>query len=191
MRRINRPRCPNPKILKSNYKHPENKKALVDASFGKCIYCESKVVHVYYGDVEHLKPKTKYPELMFDWNNLGFVCAKCNGSKGDKYEEDTPYINPYEEEPQDHLIALGALLKHKLGSERGELTIIDIDLNRPELLEKRQAKIDSIQKAIDACMRTNNKRLKKITISTLLEESGESKEYSLFIKNLFRLHELI
>lgn len=191
MRRINRPNCPNPTALSTNYKHEDNKNALKDASHGKCMYCESKVDHIYFGDVEHIKPKTKYPALKFEWTNLGYVCAKCNNSKGDKFEEETHYINPYAEEPKDHLIALGALLKHKNGSERGELTTLDIELNRPELLEKRQARLNDIQKWIDACMRTSNERLKKQALDDLLKEYGEEKEFSLFVESLLKLHELI
>ncbi len=191
MRKISRPNCPNPSALLTNYKHPENKKALSDASFGKCMYCESKVNHVYFGDIEHIKPKNKYRQLEFEWTNLGFVCARCNNTKNDKYDDDTPYINPYDEEPNDHVIAIGALLKHKQGSERGELTIIDIYLNRPELLEKRQAKLQYIGKAIDACMRTSNDTLRRNGLAEILEESKEDKEFSLFVGSLLKLHNLI
>src|SRR5688572_16918774 len=128
MRKINRPDCPNPTALATNYKHPENKVVLINASHGKCMYCESRVDHISYGDIEHIRPKSRYLQLEFDWSNLGYVCSKCNIAKHDKFEEDTPYINPYDEEPEDHLITVGAWLKHKAGSERGQLTIIDVDL---------------------------------------------------------------
>lgn len=191
MRKINRPNCPNPSALLTDYKHPENKKALSDASSGKCMYCESKVNHVYFGDIEHIKPKNKYPQLEFEWTNLGFVCARCNNAKSDKYDENTPHINPYGEEPNNHVIAMGALLKHKQGSERGELTIIEIDLNRPELLEKRQVKLQYIGKAIDACMRASNDTLKRNGLAEILEECKEDKEFSLFVESLLKLHNLI
>ena len=190
MRKINRPDCPNPTALATNYKHDDNKQALITASHGKCMYCESKVTHVYFGDVEHIKPKTKYPTLEFEWTNLGFVCAKCNNAKSDRFDEATPYVNPYEEEPKDHLIALGAMLMHKNGSERGELTTTDIELNRPDLVEKRQEKLNNIQKWIDAAMRTQNETLKKAAITELLNEADEDKEYSLFVVNFLKLHEL-
>src|SRR3989338_502809 len=113
MIKISRPQCPNPIALATNYKYPENKAALSAASFDKCVYCESKVSHVYYGDVEHIKPKSVYPDLEFVWENLGYVCARCNGIKGDKYDEENPIINPYDEYPERHLIALGAVMTHK------------------------------------------------------------------------------
>lgn len=188
MRKLQRPTCPNPSALKTDYKHPENKKVLIGASFGKCVYCESIVTHVYYGDVEHIRPKSKYPQLEFDWSNLGFVCAKCNGAKSDKFNEDTPYINPYEEDPEEHLLAFGAQLMQKGGSERGELTIKDICLNRLALVEKRQTRIEDIEKAINACMRTANTSLKNTALKALKSEADIDKEYSLFIKTLLHLH---
>lgn len=191
MRKINRPACPNPTALATNYKHEDNKQALLTASHGKCMYCESKVDHIYFGDVEHIKPKGKYPQLEFEWTNLGYVCAKCNNAKSDKFEETTPYINPYDEDPKDHLIALGTMLKHKAGSERGELTTIDIDLNRPELLEKRLERLNNMQKLVDACMRTVNETLKKALIQDLLNEAKEEKEYSFFVKSFLKSHELV
>ena len=190
MRKITRPDCPNLDALSTNYKHPDNKTALINASYGKCMYCESKVLHVSYGDVEHIKPKSKFPTLEFEWTNLGFVCSKCNIAKGDKYEEATSYIDPYLEDPDDYIVAFGAFLRHKKGSERAELTIKDIDLNREGLIEKRQTRIKEIEIAIDRCHRTQNETLKKTALGALIEEAKEDKEYSLFIKTLFKIHNI-
>ncbi len=33
--------------------------------------------------VEHFKPKSRFPNLKFDWNNLFYVCGHCNGIKSD------------------------------------------------------------------------------------------------------------
>lgn len=188
MIKINRPVCPNSSALASgNYKHPDNKQALIDASWGKCMYCESFVVHIDFGDVEHIKPKSKYPELEFKWENLGFVCGKCNNRKLQKYDEEAPYINPYNDNPEEYVIALGSILRHKNGNERAQLTIIDIDLNRVELVEKRQEKLDEISKVIDQCFRTQNVSLRNIFLKELSKESGDDKEYSFIIKTLFGL----
>lgn len=67
------------------------KKALIKAQHGKCCFCESKVVHVAYGDVEHFRPKGGWVQqegeplvqpgyywLAYDWNNLFFACQICN-----------------------------------------------------------------------------------------------------------------
>lgn len=42
---------------KSIYGSKDVKKALERAQHGKCCFCESKVLHVSPGDVEHFRPK--------------------------------------------------------------------------------------------------------------------------------------
>ena len=72
MIRLVRPTCPHPAALQNgNYKHPRNKQALKDAAFDKCMYCESRISHIDFAHVEHIKPKAedKYPQLAFAWNN--------------------------------------------------------------------------------------------------------------------------
>lgn len=58
---------------------------------GKCAYCESRIVAIYNGDIEHFRPKggfnnlsseqlikPGYYWLASDWNNLFFACPFCN-----------------------------------------------------------------------------------------------------------------
>lgn len=67
------------------------KSALRKAQHDKCAFCESKIAHVAFGDVEHFRPKAGYrktPEdalvrpgyywLAYDWGNLLFCCQICN-----------------------------------------------------------------------------------------------------------------
>ena len=67
------------------------KKALIKAQHDKCCFCESKITHVAYGDVEHFRPKGGYrqrPEdeleqpgyywLAYAWTNLYLSCQLCN-----------------------------------------------------------------------------------------------------------------
>jgi len=42
------------------YGHEDIKKALIKAQFDKCCFCEAKVTHIAYGDVEHFRPKAAY-----------------------------------------------------------------------------------------------------------------------------------
>lgn len=188
MVKINRLSCPNPSALRDgNYKHPDNKKALKDSSHNKCMYCESKISHIDYGDVEHIKPKSKYPELEFEWDNLGFACTKCNRQfKNNNYDEQTPYINPYNEEPQNYIISNGAILFPFQGNERGEITIGGLGLNRTELIEQRYNRIQEIDKAIKACFRTTNETLKNIALEELKKEANHDKGYSFVIKGLLK-----
>ncbi len=90
----------------SKYHHDEIKKSLELMFYGKCAFCESYIQNVDFGDIEHFKPKSKFPELAVEWNNLLLACKKCNGAdqKGDKWptvEEGGPLINPCDENPED------------------------------------------------------------------------------------------
>jgi len=193
MIRLVRPSCPNPTALtRGDYKHYDNKTALKASTFDKCMYCESKVTHVDYGDVEHIKPKSKYPDLEFEWSNHGFSCGICNRTyKKNKYDENIPLINPYDEEPSEYIICNGAMIFPKQGNERGELSIIDLGLNRVELIEKRQEKIDEIDRAIKACFRTTNINLRNNALNELKNEANADKEYSMIIKALFVNQDII
>ncbi len=62
----------------------------------KCCYCEESHID---GQVEHFRPKSKYPNLEFEWTNLLWSCWKCNHSKLAKFDEEFPIINPTIENP--------------------------------------------------------------------------------------------
>lgn len=191
MIKLTRPPCPNQSALQmGDYKHTNNKMALQEASFHKCMYCESKVSQVYFADIEHIKPKSRYPQYAFDWENLGYVCAICNGKKSDRFNEATPYINPYDEDPGENLLALGAFIRQKQGSERGEITICDIDLNRAALIERRKVRLEALEKAINACFRTHNETLKENALFELKKEGDFDKEYSMCAKALLMAQEI-
>ena len=51
----------------------------------KCMCCgtEDAVFHV-----DHIKPRSKYPELQLDPNNLQILCEACNLGKSNKDETD-------------------------------------------------------------------------------------------------------
>lgn len=73
------------------YAHPDVKAALRKAQYDKCAFCESKVTHIGFGDVEHYRPKGGYKQresdplgypgyywLAYDWDNLFLSCSLCN-----------------------------------------------------------------------------------------------------------------
>jgi len=45
---------------------------------GKCAYCEAPTGVVYWGDVEHYRPKSKYWWLAYSYDNYLFTCVICN-----------------------------------------------------------------------------------------------------------------
>lgn len=73
------------------YAHKTVKDALRKAQHDKCCFCESKVTHISYGDVEHFRPKAGvrqktgdglerpgYYWLAYEWSNLFLSCQLCN-----------------------------------------------------------------------------------------------------------------
>lgn len=180
MIRLNRPPCPHPQALANgNYKHPTNKQALASAASGKCMYCEAAISHVNFGHIEHIKPKESFSELTFVWDNLGYACDRCNNSKGSKYFPRTPLLDPYSEDPAGHLLAYGPFVFCRDGSERGELTINEIDLNRAQLVELRANRITALQKALVAASRAGDPAVKESAIAQLKSEAQSDKEFSL------------
>ncbi len=55
----------------------------------KCMMCgRSPKYHGIVIHVDHIKPRSKYPELSLDFNNLQLLCCLCNRGKSNKYETD-------------------------------------------------------------------------------------------------------
>ena len=50
-----------------------------------CELCGSEQTPLH---VDHIKPRSKYPQLALDKSNLQVLCADCNIGKGAKYEDD-------------------------------------------------------------------------------------------------------
>ena len=59
------------------------KSALIAMCWGRrrCMYCEDSSAD----EIEHLWPKSLYPERVFDWENHLFACGPCNGPKGSAF----------------------------------------------------------------------------------------------------------
>ncbi len=147
------------------YKHPDVKAALEEAFYRKCAYCESYYAATQPIDVEHWKPKSIYPELALDWDNLLPSCIDCNrfryhtdprtgdemgAGKGDKFplgkpdakgEERPLLIHPCKDRPSDHLAWHGrdaSVLDARDGSEKGRESIQVYGLNRYALVAGRR-----------------------------------------------------
>lgn len=55
----------------------------------KCMMCgRSPKLHGIVIHVDHIKPRSKRPDLSLDFNNLQILCADCNKGKGNKFETD-------------------------------------------------------------------------------------------------------
>ncbi|HLP61522.1 MAG TPA: hypothetical protein VK186_21955 [Candidatus Deferrimicrobium sp.] len=104
------------------------KEHLFELFHGKCAYCESKLLHVASGEVEHYRPKRQVSEnpghpgyywLAYDVDNLLPCCEKCNRTRGKQnhfpvkvshayspeelHKEEPLLLNPYFHQPSEHL----------------------------------------------------------------------------------------
>ena len=159
----------------------------------KCAYCESKVLHVDYGDVEHLLPKSRFPHLRYSYENLTFACSVCNIKKGDFFDAETPLLNPYEDKPEDHLMPFGPAVLPTPASDRGLITQKRLALNRPELVERRTERLESIATLIGQIARTKNPAIRRVLLDDLMEECEPSEEYAFvvraYIKEILDTHD--
>ena len=54
----------------------------------RCCLCGRTVKDGVALHVDHIKPRSKYPELALDIENLQILCDECDDGKGDRYEMD-------------------------------------------------------------------------------------------------------
>jgi uncharacterized protein (TIGR02646 family) len=175
-----------PKALENNYNSKEIKDALRGECKSKCMYCESKVGHISFEHIEHIKPKAKhrFPNLTFEYSNLGLSCPKCNMNKSDTYDNANPFIDPYNDDPQNHFIASGAFVWAKSGDSRAKISEIEIDLNRPELLEIRGERMKTIKDLVDNCNISPAGAIKDALKKEIEREIADNKPYSFCAKKL-------
>ncbi len=170
--------------LKRKYNQTDIKDTLKTDAKHKCMYCEAKPLDTAYGEIEHIKPKSAFHLLIFEWTNLGFVCSKCNNLKSDTYDISCPPIDPYTEDPNDHLVAHGALVLAKPGSDRGIATVALLDLNRLDLTESRNRRVLELNEWIQLLSRLPE-GTKKIKFARELEKYiGDDAEFSFIAKDL-------
>jgi len=175
-----------PPNVASRYNNPEIKSVLKKETHGKCAYCESHFEHVAFGDIEHIKPKAKYPQLTFEWQNLTCACQQCNNNKRDEYDENCPPIDPYVDDPGAFLKAVGPFIRPQNGNKKGEQTETLLKLNRKPLWENRKRRIRYLKACLfDKYFNETDEDKRKALLSEIREEIAETKEYSFCLKSFF------
>lgn len=99
------------------YGHDTVKEALIHAQHAKCAFCEAKITHISYGDVEHFRPKAGYRQhpgdplgrpgyywLAYEWSNLYLSCQLCN----QRFKKNTFPLEDAAQRCRNHLGDLGA-----------------------------------------------------------------------------------
>lgn len=161
--------------LRTRYNNPAVKEAIIDETHGKCAYCESKVRHVTHGDIEHIIPKSKRPELWFEWANLTLACPKCNLSKSNH----EGIIDPYQMEPNEHFWFVGSMIFASPNSDIGTFSEAILNLNRSDLLDRRVERLKNLERIVKTANQQNNLQTRFAILEDLLNnEIGDNVEYA-------------
>lgn len=65
---------------KSDDLYKKAKDDLADATGLYCAYCEQPILDPQVGDIEHILPKSEFPDFMLEWDNFLIACKPCNES---------------------------------------------------------------------------------------------------------------
>jgi uncharacterized protein (TIGR02646 family) len=181
-----------PNSVQGRYSHKSIKEALLNETSKKCAYCESKILHIGYGDIEHILPKKKFPEKTFEWTNLTLACGKCNQNKSHYYDESLMLLNPYVDYVEEEIFFIGPLPRSNFNNEsRGELTIKKLKLDRVELIEKRTEYLDKIDYLIRRYVNEENSPLKKLFYEDILKLTNKDNEFSSMVKYYLKHYNII
>jgi uncharacterized protein (TIGR02646 family) len=177
----------------------ELKLHLFELFHGKCAYCESKVLHVSSGDVEHYRPKKRVIEdpshpgyywLAYDISNLLPCCEKCNRVRGkrnhfpvrkrcaycpeDLDNEEPLLLNPYVHTPERHLGFIAGRDNVYYGTVKGITDVgsksVEVyNLNRAELVERRREKQEQTVMQLEMAIVQHDKRKFRSILSEMCD----------------------
>lgn len=105
-------------------------------------------------------------------------------NKSDTYDIANPFINPYIDSPEAHFTAIGSFLWANSGDDRAKLSELEIDLNRPQLLETRGERMKAIKGLVDNYNITAEGPLKTALKKEIDKEIAADKPYSFAAKQL-------
>lgn len=194
-------KTPPPQVLRDNHSKwreeyiasggstkPWNRKEIKDAlkveTSEKCAYCEARFLAVSFGDIEHILPKSKFPRLVVDWNNLTLACGKCNQHKGAKYDPELPFVNPYIDDVEEHILFLGAIAYSV--SERGDYSIGVLKLNDAGRVESRERELGALESLLRRLEGASSEFAKR-QLSELIELQAATGQYTAAIRSYLAL----
>lgn len=168
------------------YRNPKIREALETMFHGKCAYCESKISHISFGNIEHYRPKRLFPQRAFLWRNLLLACERCNNAKLDHFPDATqggPLINPVKHDPDRHFRffydPVAKLATVIPTTKQGKTTEQLLKLNRPDLRSHRSALINRLQVLKNFAEKGDPK-----AIALWQEAQSNNAEYAAFARSL-------
>lgn len=165
---------------KSRYRHPQIKDVLKLETHGKCAYCESRLLHVAFGDVEHIAPKSLKIADTFRWSNLTLACDVCNTYKKDV----TNLIDPYVDNPGEYFKFLGPVVYPLPDKNKAIVTEKRLRLNRTDLVENRIKRLDYISSILLTIATASDPEVQAVLIDDLINnEAADKGEYAAFVRS--------
>jgi len=151
-------KAPEPEFFKSYVEDPSQKKALRDYILEKeqqhlCCYCETQISGNREDSIlEHIRPRSKYPEWEYDYNNLLVSCSskdRCGHFKKNNFSDF--FIIQTEENPADYLTySASGDIRPIDNSRKGRETIDILNLNQAKLKQARRTLFKQLIKMIRA-----------------------------------------
>jgi 5-methylcytosine-specific restriction endonuclease McrA len=175
----------NSDYYKTKYRSRPIKEQLKKETYGKCIYCESKIGHNTPGDVEHKVPVSANADGRFDWHNLTIACTECNRRKNDYYNTNARFIDPYIDDVESIVLHFGPCVINKPGDEIGEISIRILEINdRYDLFAQKLSKVKAVMNLLNRIASANNPVLKRLLISEAENMAHVSAEFSAMVKTI-------
>jgi len=167
---------------KNQYRHTDIKETLLQETKSKCVYCESKIRHNCPGDIEHKIPKSKRPDLMFEWDNMTIACSECNRRKSEYHEPDCMFLDPNKDDVESMIFHAGPFVFSMPATPRSETTVRLLELDRmdrrPELIARKLERLEQVRNLAERISREVILPLKQILLESLQEQCSSIFEYS-------------
>ena len=143
---------------------------LSQAFSGICGYCEE----ITKGEVDHFRPKSRFPDLVYCWTNWIFSCHECNNTKLNDWPAEG-YVDPCAQHrlnrPVRHFVfdTLTGMIRPSPNLEpnrirRAQNTIEDLGLNDLHHLRKRVGWLELFSAALSADPHVSKVSTRKIVM---------------------------
>lgn len=181
----------------------------------RCMFCEDNGAY----QIEHFRPKSLYPGLVYAWANYLFACGQCNAPKSNRFaifsaggavleivrtdnepeSEPSVLLDPRQDEPMDYLwLDLSGTFRFEpihasgtLGHDRADVTIRWLGLNeRDELVVARGNAYDDYLARFERYV-TNKRSNADVDTLQRLRRSIERSTHITVWREMQRQHEKI
>ena len=139
---------------KKNINIKEVKNILLDFTQSHCSYCDV-ILDVDNSQINNFLPKSKFPEIANNWNNLYLCCSVCNRYKGTVADSDL--LRPDDDDYffEKYFICnlkTGAINPNPTASQadkrKADVTINILNLNRKQLLKSRLSEFNRFKQIL-------------------------------------------